>query len=170
VSDSKADEAVFVLERQFAAPPETVWRAWTDPVLLARWYKPMPTCETTVLHFDLRPEGTLLYQMRFGEGAPHIELWTFQRVEAPRVLEWTQSLADADGNVVDNERMPDWPRVLLTTIELESHPEGTLQTMTWRPHEASEVELACFAGAAENLGGRGWASGFENLKELVEGL
>ncbi len=30
----------FVLDRVFDAPRELVWRAWTDPELLHRWYGP----------------------------------------------------------------------------------------------------------------------------------
>ena len=30
----------YVLDRVFEAPREMVWRAWTDPELLPRWYGP----------------------------------------------------------------------------------------------------------------------------------
>ncbi len=30
----------YVLERTFAAPRELVWKTWTDPELLPRWYGP----------------------------------------------------------------------------------------------------------------------------------
>jgi uncharacterized protein YndB with AHSA1/START domain len=49
----------FVLEHVFAAPPATLWRAWTEPALLARWYKPNPKCRTEVLQHDLRPGGVM---------------------------------------------------------------------------------------------------------------
>lgn len=170
MSEVNPETAEFVLERKFAAPPEKVWRAWTEPELLARWYKPNASCATAVLHCDLRPGGTLLYEMRFGEAPPHIELWEFTGVDAPSRLQWKQMLSDPDGNVIENARMPEWPRALMTTIELEPHPEGTLQRMTWTPHEATEAELACFVAMAAKMGGMGWASAFDNLGELVPGL
>ena len=52
--DPKLD---LVLERILDVPPETVWRAWTEPLLLKKWFCPRPwmaaECE-----IDLRPGGT----------------------------------------------------------------------------------------------------------------
>ena len=52
--DPKLD---LVLERILDVPPETVWRAWTEPPLLKKWFCPRPwmaaECE-----IDLRPGGT----------------------------------------------------------------------------------------------------------------
>lgn len=166
-SFTPVDEAL-VLERRFAAPPETVWRAWTDPEVLVRWYKPMASCETEVLRFDLRVGGSLLYQMRFGPGATHTELWEFTEVQPPHRLGWKQMLADGEGQVVRNERMPEWPQVLETIIELSAEGEETLQRMTWRPHDATPEEVAFFLGSAADMGGRGWISAFESLRAEVE--
>jgi uncharacterized protein YndB with AHSA1/START domain len=162
-------DARYVLERVFSAPLETLWRTWTDPTLFVRWYKPVATCETAVLQHDLRPGGVMLYEMRFGEMPPSHERWVFDVIEPPRRLVWKQMITDAEGNVVGNPRMPDWPRVMETSIELEAHAEGTMQRLTWRPYEATEAELACFEGASKMLG-RGWAGGFESLAALIEAL
>jgi uncharacterized protein YndB with AHSA1/START domain len=35
-----SEPPIYVLERTFDAPPELVWRGWTEPALLARWYGP----------------------------------------------------------------------------------------------------------------------------------
>lgn len=157
----------FVLERVFAAPLETVWRAWTEPELLARWYKPNPMCETAVLQHDLRPGGVLRYEMRFGPGQSHYERWEFDAIEPPSRLQWRQTLTDADDNLVGNPRMPDWPRWMLTTIELEPHADGTLQRLRWKPHEPTEAELTCFQNASAHLD-RGWVAGFDSLGEFLK--
>ena len=49
------------------------------------------------------------------------------------------------------------------------HTDGTLQRLTWQPHEASEAEIACFRGASADLG-KGWAGGFDNLGDLLKEL
>ncbi len=159
----------FVLERVFAAPLETVWRAWTDPELFARWYKPNPSCQTAVLQHDLRPGGVMRYEMRFEGMPPHLERWEFESIDPPRRLQWRQMLTDADGKIVGNPQMPDWPRVMLTTIDLESHPDGALQRLTWRPFEATEAEVTCFQNASAHLD-KGWVGGFNNLGTLLEEL
>ena len=167
--DPNAQPAPFVLVRSFAAPPPLVWRTWTEPALLARWYKPNPMCQTTVLEHGLHTGGLMVVQMRFGEMPPSYERWLFQDIEAPRRLQWKQSMTDAAGNPVGNPRMPDWPRVMLTTIELQAQASGTLQRLTWQPHEATPAEIACFAGAAAHLD-RGWVGGFDNLGALLGAL
>ena len=35
-----SDVPTYVLEREFDAPRELVWKVWTDPELLPRWYGP----------------------------------------------------------------------------------------------------------------------------------
>ena len=39
----------YVLIRKFDAPRDLVWRAWTDPALLHRWYG--PNIETIIHEF-----------------------------------------------------------------------------------------------------------------------
>lgn len=51
-----------VLSRWMAAPPARVWRCWTDPLLLPRWFGPEGFhCETEVM--DLRPGGEWRFDM-----------------------------------------------------------------------------------------------------------
>ncbi len=169
MAEAERTATEFVLERVFAAPPKMVWRTWTDPELLVRWYKPNQTCQTAVLEHDLRPGGVMRYEMRFGEMPPHLERWEFSVIDPPRRLQWKHMLTDADGTVVGNPRMPDWPRMMLTTIELSAHPEGTLQRLVWAPLDATEDELACFLRASSQSG-QGWASGFDNLGEFLRTL
>lgn len=42
----------YLLERVFNVPREMVWRAWTDPEILHRWYT--PNIETTIHENGLR--------------------------------------------------------------------------------------------------------------------
>lgn len=50
------------IERTIHAPPHRIWRAWTDPDLLARWWVPAPaTARVDVL--DVRPGGGFVTQM-----------------------------------------------------------------------------------------------------------
>ncbi|SHI62923.1 SRPBCC domain-containing protein [Wenxinia saemankumensis] len=48
----EAEPAALVVTRDFAAPPEKVWRAFTDPAILTRWMTGYPgwtmTCEMDV--------------------------------------------------------------------------------------------------------------------------
>jgi len=50
--------------RHYQASPEKVWRAWTDPQALARWFGPDPESVVSVASLDVRVGGR--YHIRFG--------------------------------------------------------------------------------------------------------
>jgi uncharacterized protein YndB with AHSA1/START domain len=45
-----------VLERTVAVAPELVWKAWTTPELVARWFAPRPW-SVAACEIDLQPGG-----------------------------------------------------------------------------------------------------------------
>src|SRR3712207_2354239 len=61
-----ADDQILI-EREFAAPAELVWRAMTEPDLVRRWWH-AGRGEMTACEIDLRVGGTWRYAMR-PEGA-----------------------------------------------------------------------------------------------------
>ena len=156
----------YLLERLFDAPRALVWRAWTDPELLPRWYG--PRVETIVHRYELEPGGLWLGEMKWG-GRSSYERVEFTEVTPPEKLVWLHSVADAEGNVIANPMMADWPLVLLTTVTFADEGERTRLRLTWVPHQASEAEIACFAAALAELD-KGWGAGMELLAELLAEL
>ena len=61
-----------VIERHMKAAPSLVWRCWTDPVLLCRWYLPKPWALAEAV-IELRPGGRffLLAQGPDGQQMPN---------------------------------------------------------------------------------------------------
>lgn len=156
----------YVLERVFDAPRELVWRTWTEPELLARWYG--PNVETIVHRLDVTPGGLWLGEMKW-DGNSNYQRVEYTEVVAPERLVWLHSMSDADWNIVANPMMPDWPRVLLTTVTFEEVDGQTKMRLTWVPHEASEAEIACFEAAIEGMD-KGWGAGMELLADLLAEL
>lgn len=56
-----------VLERVVDVKPELVWRAWTEPEHVVKWFTPKPW-ETVECEIDLRPGGLFRTTMRSPEG------------------------------------------------------------------------------------------------------
>ncbi|WP_431320013.1 SRPBCC family protein [Rhizobium sp. YTU87027] len=56
-----------VLVREFDAPRETIFKAWTDPVLMKEWFVPRPWSIADA-KLDVRPGGSNLIVMRSPEG------------------------------------------------------------------------------------------------------
>ncbi len=77
-----------VFERTFDAPRELVWKAFTDPERVPRWWGPQGTT-TTVVEMDVRPGG----RWRYVSHAPDREDVTFfgeyLAVDPPNGFTWT---------------------------------------------------------------------------------
>jgi uncharacterized protein YndB with AHSA1/START domain len=160
------DMPIYVLERTFDAPPALVWRTWTEPDLLARWYG--PGVETIIHELDVRVGGHWLNEMRMQKGSGYQRV-DYTEVEEPKRLVFLQFNTNENWEVAANPMMPDWPRVLLTTVTFEPDGAQTIMRLTWEPHQATAAELACFAGALANLD-RGWGAGMDMLANMLAEL
>lgn len=161
-----SDLPEYVLERIFDAPREMVWRSWTEPELLARWYG--PGVETIIHEFDLKPGGAWLNEMKWGETSD-LSKMVFQEVVVNEKMVWHHSSTDAEWNIISNQRMPNWPRVLLTTVTFEDVGEKTKVRLSQVPIEASAEEIACFAEMMAGMD-KGWGSGFALIEEILAEL
>lgn len=71
--------------RVFAFPPALVWRAWTEPDHLSRWWGPKGFSNT--FHtFDLRPGGEWRFVMHGPDGTDYKNQSVFREIEPPRRL------------------------------------------------------------------------------------
>jgi uncharacterized protein YndB with AHSA1/START domain len=59
-----------VLTRIIDAPPEKLFRAWTQPELLKQWFAPLPFT-TPHAELDVRPGGSSLIVMRGPDGTDY---------------------------------------------------------------------------------------------------
>jgi uncharacterized protein YndB with AHSA1/START domain len=62
-----ASDRELVLTRLIDAPPEKVYRAWTEPALIKQWFAPLPWTISKV-ETDVRPGGSSLVVMRSPDG------------------------------------------------------------------------------------------------------
>ena len=161
-----SDLPEYVIDRKFDAPRALVWRAWTDPDILHRWYG--PNVETVIHRFDLEPGGAWLNEMKFG-GQSHYSRMDFEEVTPQERLVWRHASTDADWNVAPNAMMPDWPKVLLTTVTFTEQANSTSVRLAQTPLDATEAEIASFAASMSNMDG-GWGSGYAIIDELLKEL
>jgi uncharacterized protein YndB with AHSA1/START domain len=85
--------------REFNAPPEKVWRAWTEPSLLEKWIAPKPwAAETKTMDFTVG--GIWLYAMVSPEGQKHWVYAKFTAIENGVTISTMGMFCDADGNPV----------------------------------------------------------------------
>lgn len=156
----------FVLDRVFNAPRELVWKAWTDPDLVQRWYG--PGVETVIHEFNLTPGGEWRNEMKMGGGSMFHKV-IFQEVNPPEKLVWHHCAVDADWNIAANPMMPDWPRILLTTVTFAEAEGQTTVRISQIPMQATDAEIACFAQMKDAMAG-GWGKGYAVIDEVLTEL
>jgi uncharacterized protein YndB with AHSA1/START domain len=152
--------ADLVITRTFDAPRDLVFRAWTEPERLMRWWAPKG-CTTPFCTVDLRPGGRFHYCMRLPEGREIWAIGVYREIVAPERLVYTDSFADADGNPVapGHYGMSD------------SHPAETLVTVLFLEHEGgTKVTLRhTIPESVEERKGteQGWGEMLDRLADLL---
>jgi len=81
-----------------------------------------------------------------------------------RLVWYHHSTTDVDWNTVSNPRMPDWPRILLTTVTFKDEGNKTKVRLVWVPL-ATEAEISCFTEAVNNMG-NGREGGYAIMDEI----
>lgn len=85
---TQADYRELVITRVFDAPRDLVFKAWTDPEQLARWWGPR-NFSTTSVALDSRPGGAHRTCMRSAEGKDYWSGGVFREVVEPERLAFT---------------------------------------------------------------------------------
>lgn len=149
-----------VITRTFDAPRELVWRAWTEPERLMRWWGPKeftaPFCR-----IDLRIGGSYLSCMRGPDGKEYWSTGVYREIVPPERLVCTDSFADENGTVVPASRYGmsgDWPLELLITVTFEEQEGKTRLTLRHVGLPAGEMSELCAAG---------WNESFDKLDESL---
>ena len=112
-----------LLERVVDVRPELVWKAWTTPEILKKWFTPAPwTTVDCVL--ELRPGGTFKTVMRSPEGQDFPNLACVLEVSPGVELVWTTMLGPgfrpATPSVPPNHAL-----AFTAVISIEPHGSGT---------------------------------------------
>jgi len=84
------------VEKEFAAPLERVWSAWTDDAKLARWWGPKHWPATSHA-FDFRVGGRWHYSMTGPDGTQYWGLLNYTKIEPMTALHAQDYFSDAAG-------------------------------------------------------------------------
>jgi uncharacterized protein YndB with AHSA1/START domain len=80
-------EHTIVIERELDAPRELVWKVWTDPDEVAKWWGPEHfTTPREKIEFDLKPGGVCRMTMVGPDGTEYPDDGFFRVVEPPQRL------------------------------------------------------------------------------------
>ena len=143
-----AEKPSLSLARRYPVAPEKVWRAWTDPKALKRWFGPGPGEPVSVAELDLRVGGRFRIVFGGADGNANECAGVYKEVVPNRRLVFTWH----------------WPRttpervsvVSLTFTKVDGGTELTLR------HEQF------FDESARDSHQRGWGKAFENLDTFLQ--
>jgi uncharacterized protein YndB with AHSA1/START domain len=131
--------------RIYAVAPEKVWRAWTDPQALSRWFGPGERDSVTSAELDVRVGGRYRIAFLAPDGVEHVAAGVYQEVVENRrlVFSWTrQGMPELESQV---------------TIELRPVPAGTeLNFLHEFPDAATREDHR-----------RGWLPTFAKLEAFI---
>ena len=141
-----APERTLVTTRIFDAPRELVYRAWTDPEQLAKWFPPegfsSPRCEV-----DARPSGVFRVDMKAPAGPPFDGLvfpgpGIVREAVANERLVFTMSPEMGDG-----QKMP----TVVTTVRFEDLNGKTRLTVEQTLPTVADFETMAKTGMVEGI-------------------
>jgi len=161
MAKEKKYESELLITRIFSAPRELVWKAWTEPERVMRWWGPKyftsPICK-----IDFRVGGSYLFCMQSPEGEDFWSTGVYLEIIPLEKIVCTDSFADENGNVVPAtyyDMEEDFPLELELTITFEDHNGNTKMVLR---------HIGIPEGITQELTKQGWNESFDKLAEILE--
>lgn len=147
-SPSKSARRTLVISRVLDAPPDLVFKTWTDPEHAARWWGPKGF-KTTHCKLDVRPGGKWRICMRSPQGKDYWAQGVYREVVAPERLVFTWAWEQPKGRP---------GRETLVRVNFAEHGEKT--KLTFRHGVFETVK-------DRNSHKSGWSQSLDRLAEYV---
>lgn len=153
-----------IITRIFDAPREFVWKAWTEPEQVMRWWGPKiftsPSCK-----IDFRVGGKYLFCMR-SESGPEVwqnGIWStgvYKEIAPMEKIIFTDCFADEHGNVVPSTHygMEGFPLELEVTLTFEEVEGGKTKMTLQHTGLPAQIKKECRTG---------WNESFDKLDKVL---
>jgi uncharacterized protein YndB with AHSA1/START domain len=160
------DKKGITIERVFDAPREMVWRAWTEPEMVKRWWGPKGFTAPSI-RIDLRVGGKYVYCMHGPEGSEFdkdlYSAGVYKEIVPMEKLVVSDYFSDAEGNKIDPtlyEMPADWPEEMDVVVTFEEAAGGkTKFTIEYpRPESEEKFQAMVKSGMVD-----GWNSSLDKL-------
>lgn len=154
-------ELDLLLERVVPVPRPLVWRAWTQPEHLVKWFCPLPW-KATHCRIDLQPGGIFQTTLQGPEGPGITNTGCILQVEDNELLAWTGVLGPGFRPQA-REAFAAVPFMMTAIIALEDAEGGTRYSALARHGDVQARE------AHEQMGFHaGWGKALDQLVEHAQ--
>jgi uncharacterized protein YndB with AHSA1/START domain/ketosteroid isomerase-like protein len=157
---ANAADREIVITREFAAPRELVWKVWTQPEHVARWWGPRGFT-TTVEALDLRPGGRSRYVMHGPDGGKYPVEGVFREVVPFEKIVTTDEFPDDFKPPVPM----DLPRGIILTVLFEDVGNKTRLTLRIAHPTVEDKQKHAAMGVVG-----GWNSSFDCMDDYLASL
>ena len=144
-----------VLTRVVPVPRALIWKAWTEPKHLMKWFCPAPW-KTVECEIELKPGGLFRFLMRGPAGEEHGGKGCYLAVDAPGRLVWTTVLT-AGYRPSGDTFMP-----FTCILTFEDAPGGTRYTACALHTNAEDVKKHADMGFHD-----GWGKALDQLVAMA---
>src|SRR5438034_1369863 len=129
-----------ILTRDYEAPRQLVFDAWTKVEHLKNWMFPFKGFQCEYVSADIRPGGASLQKMIAPNGFEMWLLTKYEEINPPGSLVFRQYNSNEAGDILPNPQMPNWPKEMRTTVELEEIRGKTRLRLIWQPVDPTQEE------------------------------
>ena len=77
------------IETVFHAPVNRIWKAWTDPLVILKWFGSDPNGEGVKAEMDVRPGGSFMISFKNSDNSEHTCFGVYKEVYNDRRLSFT---------------------------------------------------------------------------------
>lgn len=154
-----------IITRVFDAPRELVWKAWSEPAQMMKWWGPKGFSAPTI-NIDFKVGGKFLWCMR-GLASPDgtiADYWNtgeYTKIVPMELIVYRDSFADEYGNRVPATHygMEGFAKVVEVTVTLEEINGKTTMTVRHKGLPEGDMRESCR---------QGWNSSFDKLAESLK--
>ena len=150
-----------ILTREFDAPMQLVYEAWTQENHLCQWQVPNANVICEYKSADIRSGGSSLHKMVMPNGGEMWLLTQYKELSPYHTIVFMQYSSNKDGDILPPP-MPNWPKEIQATISLSEENGKTQMQFIWQPLNVTSEEAEAWE-ASRSQHGKGWGGSFELL-------
>ena len=160
-----------VVIRDFDAPVELVWKAWTDPEMVKKWWGPAGFSSPSI-KIDFRVGGKYVYCMHGPAGSQWdrdmYSAGEYEEIVPMEKLVVTDYFSDEHGNKVDPKEYgmaADVPAEMHVIVTFEDVEGGKTKLSIVYPKPESEAQFQAMLKSGMQ---EGWNSSLDKLAEALK--
>lgn len=159
-----------VIERVFDAPKELVWKAWTDPEMVKKWWGPKHFYAPSI-KIDLRVGGKYIFCMHGPKDSPYdknlYSAGIYKEIVPNEKLVVTDYFSDENGNKTnptEHGLSTDMPGEMEVTVLFEDIGNGKTKLSIVYPKPESEAQFEAMKKSGME---EGWGTSLDKLADAL---